>query len=45
MQTVFELAKKYYPTLWPKERIDALVKAGKLTKEQAAEITKGDDVG
>lgn len=40
MQSVFELAKKYYPTLWPKERIEALVKAKKLSEEQAQEIFK-----
>lgn len=33
-KTVFELAKEYYPTLWSKERIDALHEAGKLTDEQ-----------
>lgn len=36
--TVFEMAKKYYPRCWGKPRIEALVKAGKLTAEQAAEI-------
>ena len=30
----FEMAKKYYPRLWNKERIDALYKAGKLTEEE-----------
>ena len=32
--TVYELAKKYYPRLWNKERIDALYQAGKLTEEE-----------
>ena len=40
---VFELAKKYYPTLWPKERIGALVRAGKLTEEEAKEIMGKDE--
>ena len=40
--TVYELAKKYYPQLWSKERIEALVRAGKLTEEEAADIM-GDD--
>lgn len=31
---VFELAVKYYPVLWGKDRIDALLKAGKLTEEE-----------
>lgn len=30
----FEMAKKYYPRLWDKERIEALYKTGKLTKEE-----------
>lgn len=36
--SVFDMAKKYYPRLWSKERIQALVKAGKLTREEAAQI-------
>ncbi len=32
--TVYELAQKYYPRLWNKERIDALYQAGKLTEEE-----------
>ena len=38
--SVFDMAKKYYPRLWSKERIQALVKAGKLTEEEAGEILK-----
>ena len=38
---VFELAKKYYPLLWPIERLDALLAAGKLTHEEYIQITKG----
>lgn len=38
--SVFELAKKYYPRLWGKDRIDALVAAGRLTEEEAAEVMK-----
>ena len=30
----FEMAKKYYPRLWDKERIDALYNAGKLTEKE-----------
>ena len=36
--TVFEMAKKYYPRLWSKKRIDALHEAGKLTDEEYAKI-------
>lgn len=36
--TVFELAKKYYPRLWSRERIQALAEAGKLTQAEAGEI-------
>ena len=38
--SVYEMAQKYYPRLWDKQRIDALVEAGRLTKEEAEEITK-----
>ena len=31
---VYELAKKYYPRLWDKTRIEALYKTGKLTEEE-----------
>lgn len=34
----FELAKKYYPRLWDRERILALQAAGKLTEDEAREI-------
>lgn len=32
------MAKNYYPRLWDKDRIDALVAAGRLSEEEAAEI-------
>ncbi len=35
---VFEFAQKYYPRLWDKSRIEALVKAGRLTEDEAEEI-------
>ena len=40
--TVFEMAKKYYPRLWNKNRIHALHDAGKLTDEEYAEILSAD---
>ena len=38
IMTVFEMAKKYYPRLWDKQRIEALVEAGRLTREEADKI-------
>lgn len=39
MKSVYELAKEYYPKRWNKDRLRALVAAGKLTEEQYEEIT------
>ena len=36
--TVYEMAKKYYPTLWSKERLQMLVDKGRLTQEEMNEI-------
>ena len=36
--SVYEMAKKYYPKLWDKARLQKLVEAGKLTEEQYREI-------
>lgn len=38
-KTAVELAKEYYPRLWSKERIRALVEAGRLTAEEYTQIT------
>lgn len=38
--SVFEMAKKYYPRLWDRERIERLIQADKLTMEEAEEIMK-----
>ncbi len=35
---VKELAEKYYPALWPAERLEALVAAGKLSRADADDI-------
>lgn len=32
--TPFEMAQRYYPRLWDKSRLEALVAAGRLTEEQ-----------
>lgn len=36
--TVKEMALKYYPVLWNKDRIDALLAANKITQEEYNEI-------
>lgn len=41
--TAYELAKKYYPLLWDKKRIEALFEAGKLTEEEYKEIIENTD--
>ncbi|NCE63745.1 XkdX family protein [Pseudoflavonifractor sp. 524-17] len=38
MATAYDLAKKYYPKLWDKSRLEALVAAGRLTEEEVEEI-------
>lgn len=40
--TAFEMAQKYYPTLWSIDRLCALVAADKLTPDEYREIT-GED--
>lgn len=37
--TAFEMAQKYYPTLWSIARLRALVAADKLTPDEYREIT------
>lgn len=36
--SVYELAKKYYPRLWDRARLEALVAAGRLTVAELEEI-------
>ena len=39
--TIYEMADKYYngvPRMWDKARLEALVKAGKLTKKEYEEL-------
>ena len=38
--SVFEMAKQYYPRLWDRSRIEALVEAGRLTEQEAEEIMR-----
>jgi len=42
--TAVEGAKTYYPTLWPIERLKALVEAGRLSAEDYKAIT-GEEYG
>lgn len=37
--SVYELAQRYYPRLWDKQRLEALVRAGRLTAEEYQDIT------
>ena len=39
MKAVFELAKKYYPKYWSKERLDVLLAKKKLSQEEYDELT------
>ena len=32
--SVYELAKKYYPRMWDRERLEALLAAGRLSQEE-----------
>ena len=41
---VEELARKYYPALWDKQRIESLVEAGRLSREAANTIMAGRSV-
>lgn len=36
--SVFEMARQYYPRLWDKSRLEALVAAGRMTVEEYREI-------
>lgn len=42
--SVFEMAQKYYPRLWDKSRLKALVEAGKLTLEEMKELINFDAI-
>lgn len=38
MKTVYDIAKKYYPQYWSKERLDVLLAKKKLTQEEYNEL-------
>ena len=42
--SVYELAKQYYPRLWDRDRLKALVVAGRLTQQEYLEITGKEEV-
>ena len=37
--TVYELARKSYPRLWDRERLEALLAAGRLSQEEFDQLT------
>lgn len=39
MKAVFDLAKKYYPKYWSKERLNVLLAKKKLTQKEYDELT------
>lgn len=41
--SVYELAKKYYPRLWDRARLETLAAAGRLTEEELEEIISGNE--
>lgn len=36
--SVYELAQKYYPRLWDKARLEALLAAGRLSQEEFEQL-------
>lgn len=38
--TIFEMAEKYYPRLWDKKRLEALVEAGRITQAEFDQLVK-----
>lgn len=43
--SVYELALKYYPRLWDRSRLDALVDAARLTPEEVTEVMGDESSG
>lgn len=41
--TIVEMAEKYYPRLWDKDRLEALVAAGRLSREDADRIMEKEE--
>ena len=40
--TGYELARKYYPRLWDRERLEALLAAGRLTQEEFNQLVNAE---
>ena len=40
--SVYELAQKYYPRLWDKERLEALLAAGRLSQEEFDQLVEAE---
>lgn len=40
--TVYELARKYYPRLWDRERLEALLAAGRLSQEEFDQLVEAE---
>lgn len=41
--TLYELARKYYPRLWDRERLEALLAAGRLSQEEFDQLTAAEE--
>ena len=41
--SAFELVKKYYPRLWSKSRLEAVVEAGRLTAEKLSKVLNNEE--
>lgn len=40
--SVYELAQKYYPSLWDRERLEALLAAGRLSQEEFDQLVEAE---
>lgn len=40
--TVYEMAQKYYPRLWDRERLEALLAAGRLSQEEFDQLVEAE---
>ncbi len=39
--TILDLARRYYPRLWDDRRLEMLVEAGQLTRQEVEEVKEG----
>lgn len=40
--SVYELAQKYYPRLWDRDRLEALLAAGRLSQEEFDQLVEAE---